>query len=159
MNDATDKEPSDAGRAGSISAEVQLPSADLTQDMPFFIRKLGFRLDKIFPADNPAVAILSGHGLTLRLQRGAAGAPGTIRLLCDDPDGFAEGETLLTAPNGTRIEIVEAKPPLVMPDTFMDQDSPGRQIELAGLTCPDIVATAMAALGVEGKSKSARERA
>ncbi len=49
--------------------------------------------------------------------------------------------------------------PLVMPDTFMDQDSPRRQVELAGLTCPDIVATAMTALGVEGKSETAQGRA
>ncbi len=49
--------------------------------------------------------------------------------------------------------------PLVMPDTFMDQDSPRRQVELAGLTCPDIVATAMTALGVEGNSETARGRA
>jgi 1-deoxy-D-xylulose-5-phosphate synthase len=49
--------------------------------------------------------------------------------------------------------------PLVMPDTFMDQDSPRKQVELAGLTCPDIVATALAALGVDAKSESARGRA
>ncbi|MFT5485324.1 MAG: 1-deoxy-D-xylulose-5-phosphate synthase [Paracoccaceae bacterium] len=49
--------------------------------------------------------------------------------------------------------------PLVMPDTFMDQDSPRKQVELAGLTCPDIVATAMTALGVEGKSETAQGRA
>ena len=46
--------------------------------------------------------------------------------------------------------------PLVMPDTFMDQDAPSRQVELAGLTCPDIVATAMTALGMESKSETAQ---
>ena len=49
--------------------------------------------------------------------------------------------------------------PLVMPDTFMDQDSPRKQVEFAGLTCPDIVTTAMAALGVEAKSETAQGRA
>lgn len=49
--------------------------------------------------------------------------------------------------------------PLVMPDTFMDQDSPRKQVELAGLTSPDIVTTAMTALGVEGKSETAQGRA
>ena len=49
--------------------------------------------------------------------------------------------------------------PLVMPDTFMDQDSPRRQVELAGLTAPDIAASAMAALGVDAKTESARGRA
>ena len=49
--------------------------------------------------------------------------------------------------------------PLVMPDTFMDQDSPRKQVEFAGLTCPDIVTTAMAALGIEAKSETAQGRA
>lgn len=49
--------------------------------------------------------------------------------------------------------------PLVMPDTFMDQDSPRKQVEFAGLTCPDIVTTAMTALGVEVKSETAQGRA
>lgn len=49
--------------------------------------------------------------------------------------------------------------PLVMPDIFMDQDSPRRQVELAGLTAPDIAASAMAALGVDAKTESARGRA
>ena len=48
--------------------------------------------------------------------------------------------------------------PLVMPDVFFDQDSPRKQVEFAGLTCPDIVATALSALGVEG-ANAARERA
>ena len=48
--------------------------------------------------------------------------------------------------------------PLVMPDVFFDQDSPRKQAEFAGLTCPDIVATALSALGVEG-ANAARERA
>ena len=49
--------------------------------------------------------------------------------------------------------------PMVMPDLFLDQDSPRRQVELAGLASTDIVATAMAALGVEAASSSAGERA
>jgi quercetin dioxygenase-like cupin family protein len=38
-----------------------------------------------------------------------------LRLLCRNPEEFAEGATELTAPNGTCIEIVEADPPLVLP--------------------------------------------
>ena len=49
--------------------------------------------------------------------------------------------------------------PLVMPDRFMDQDAPRKQVEMAGLTCPDIVATAMMALGVDTKSETAQGRA
>ncbi|MBC8220956.1 MAG: cupin domain-containing protein, partial [Proteobacteria bacterium] len=51
----------------------------------------------------------------LRLERGGSGSPGKLRLLCRNPEEFAEGATELTAPNGTCIEIVEADPPLVLP--------------------------------------------
>ncbi len=103
--------------ASIVGAEIRLPSTDLNQDLAFFLEALGFRLDTIFPADNPAVAAISGHGVRIRLERGAEEAPGTLRLLCDDPSGFADGRTHLTAPNGTLIEIVEAHPSFVQPAT------------------------------------------
>jgi quercetin dioxygenase-like cupin family protein len=99
------------------AAEVCLPSTDLTADLAYYTGTLGFRLDTIFPADDPAVATLSGHGLRLRLERGAAVAPGVLRLLCKDPSVFAGGERTLTAPNGTRILLVDADPPLEIPQT------------------------------------------
>ncbi len=102
--------------AATIRAEIRLPTSDLRDDLPFFTKVLGFRLDMIYPADNPEVAILSGHGLRLRLQKGAPEAPGTLRLLTDDA-GFADGKRDLTAPNGTRIEIDALNPPLVLPET------------------------------------------
>lgn len=97
-------------------AEVRLPTAELRDDLPFYTKVLGMRLDMIYPADNPEVAVLSGHGLRIRIQKGAPEAPGTLRILTDDPD-FAGGERLLTAPNGTRIEVDELNPPLVLPAT------------------------------------------
>ena len=100
-----------AARGGVRRAEFRLPSRDLHADLSFFGETLGFRLDSIFPADDPAVAVMSGHGLRLRLVRGADEAPGAIRLLCDDPAGFAGGERDLVAPNGTRIEIRPAAAP------------------------------------------------
>jgi quercetin dioxygenase-like cupin family protein len=99
------------------SAQIRLPSNDLKMDLPFFQRVLGFKLDKIFPADDPAVAILSGHGLCLRLERGALEAPATLRLLCDRPQEFADGKTEFIAPNGCRIEVVSAHSPLIQPQT------------------------------------------
>ena len=103
--------------ASILAAEIRLPSDDLKLDLPFFTKKLGFRLDQIFPADDPSVAVISGHGLRLRLERGAKEAPGTLRLLCDGPEAFAAGAGSLSAPNGTLIEIVDAHPPLTMPAT------------------------------------------
>jgi quercetin dioxygenase-like cupin family protein len=96
-------------------AEVVLPCAELERTLDFFTEKLGFRLEAIFPADAPAVAVVVGHGLRLRLEREAEGAPGRIRLLCREPDAVAGGERLLIAPNGTRVELVEAETPVVVP--------------------------------------------
>ena len=86
-------------------AEIRLPTNELRDDIPFYTKVLGLRMDMIYPADDPQVAVFSGHGLRLRIEKGAPEGPGTIRLLTDSPDAFAGGQRVLTAPNGTRIEI------------------------------------------------------
>lgn len=92
---------------------------DLPETMQFFIERLGFRLDAIFPADGPRTAILSHNGLTLRLGldvREDEGI-GTLNVLCDDP-GQLPGETReLTAPNGAVVRLVHANPPMMLPPT------------------------------------------
>ncbi|MCE8545448.1 cupin [Ruegeria pomeroyi] len=98
-------------------AEMRLPTQELRDDIPFYTKVLGMRMDMIYPADDPRIAVFSGHGLRLRIEKGAPEAPSTLRILTDDPDGFADGQRRLTAPNGTRIEIEERHPPLVMPQT------------------------------------------
>lgn len=98
-------------------AEMRLPTSALRDDIPFFTRTLGMRMDMIFPADDPRVAVFSGHGLRVRLETGAAEPPGTLRILAADPDGFAGGQRRLVAPNGTRIEIEPLHPPLAVPAT------------------------------------------
>ncbi len=100
-----------------VEAEIRLPASDLHDDLRYFQGRLGFRLERIFPADDPTVAVLSGHGVRLRLERGATEDPGTLRLLSADPEAYGADETDLIAPNGTRIEIVEANPPLDIPKT------------------------------------------
>ena len=107
-----------SNRADNIQgAEIRLPTADLSADLAFFMKTLGFRMDKIYPADYPTISVLSGHGLTIRLEQGASEPPGTLRILCRDPAALAGGQTELTAPNGTRVEIVQADPPLEIPET------------------------------------------
>ena len=98
-------------------AEIRLPTAELRDDLPFYTKVLGMRLDMIYPADDPQVAVLSGHGLRIRIQKGASEAPGTIRILTENPDTFAGGKRDLIAPNGTRVEIDELNPPLHLPPT------------------------------------------
>ncbi len=97
------------------TAEVVLPCGNLDDMLTFFMDRLGFRISTIFPADDPAIAVLSGHGLTVRIERGATGTPGTLRLNCSDPAALGGGAESLTAPNGTIIELVDANPPLDIP--------------------------------------------
>ncbi|MEO6625329.1 MAG: cupin domain-containing protein [Burkholderiaceae bacterium] len=97
------------------SAELVLPAAALDETLAFFTGQLGFRVVSVYPADDPQAISVEGHGLRLQLNRNAAGDPGTLRLVCLQPDRVAGGARGLVAPNGTRIDIIDADPPLVLP--------------------------------------------
>ena len=103
--------------SSDIKAEFLLPTEELRNDLPFFTRTLGMRLENIFPADDPSVASFSGHGVRIRIEKGAAVPPGLLRILTDDPDSFADGKRSLTAPNGTKVEIVPLSPTVEQPAT------------------------------------------
>ena len=49
-------------------APLVLTVHDLAETIDFFTRRLGFRVDMIVPADEPKTAVLSGQGMTLRLE-------------------------------------------------------------------------------------------
>ena len=97
------------------SAEIVLPCGAFDETLAFFTEDLGFRVATIFPADAPATAVITGHGLRLRLDRHGAGDPGALRLASRNPDAVAGGVRGIVAPNGTRIEIVDADPPIELP--------------------------------------------
>jgi len=99
----------------AVRAQVVLPCGELEETLAFFTDRLGFRVAAIYPADDPSVAVVSGFGLRVELRRGGGGAPGVLRLLVTNPADFAGGVSELIAPNGTRVEIVDADPPLVVP--------------------------------------------
>ena len=100
----------------NFQAEIVLPTTDLHAEMPFF-EALGFRLDHIYPSDDPTVAILSGHGLRMRLDKEAKGSPGTINLLTDDDALLAQNIETRTAPNGTTVKVLRKTAPLEKPQT------------------------------------------
>ncbi|CAF2998644.1 unnamed protein product [Rotaria sp. Silwood2] len=101
------------------SAQVILPCSPFDETLKFFTNRLGFQLDLISPADDPAIAVLSGYGLNLRLERNTGEmtqATSTIRLLVkNDSELFQNAITEMFAPNGTRIQIVKETTELVMP--------------------------------------------
>lgn len=98
-----------------MRAEVRLPTTDLRADLGFFTKTLGMRMDMIYPADDPAVAVFTGHGLRVRLEA-SDDAPALIRIMTDDT-GFADGAQTLTSPGGTGVEIAPLNPPLELPET------------------------------------------
>jgi quercetin dioxygenase-like cupin family protein len=91
-------------------AEIVLPSGPLAETLAFFTDVLGFRIETIFPAEDPTTASLSGHGLRVRLSPEGVDT-GTIRLTCETPPS----ESMLAAPNGTRIELVAREAPAIVP--------------------------------------------
>lgn len=98
------------------SAQVVIPCSDLQATLDFFIEQLGFRIEAIFPADSPSTAVISGHGVTLRLETSDrdASVP-SLRLLCDH-SALTDLPRELEAPNGMTIELVDAKPPIDVPE-------------------------------------------
>jgi quercetin dioxygenase-like cupin family protein len=105
-------------RASEIhGAEVVLPSTDLAADIEFLDRTLGFRLDTIYPADDPRVATMSGYGLRVRLDRDVASPAPDLRLLCEHPEAVANGNRTLVAPNGARVHLVAARQTFETPPT------------------------------------------
>ena len=121
-------------------SEVELACADLAPALAFFTGVLGFRIDRIFPAEEPKVASLSGHGLRLRLAPGDGG-PGRIRLPCDTLPATRK----LVAPNGTTIEWVLEDPPVDLPrlaPKFLlvrAVDSPDPDAGRAGMLYRDLI--------------------
>ncbi len=100
-----------------IKAEICGPTSDIRADIAYFTKTLGFKMDMIYPADDPQVAVFSGFGTSLRLDQQSDLAPVTLRLRCDDPEALG-GIGAQTAPGGTKIDITEMHPPLVLPQTL-----------------------------------------
>lgn len=90
--------------------EIIVPAPSFDSGVEFF-ESHGFRIDQIFPADDPAIARMSGHGLHLRLERDETVAAPLLRL----PAGLAEPHEV-TGPNGTQLRFVSDSGEMAMPD-------------------------------------------
>ena len=108
-------------------AQVVFASVNLTDDLAFFTDIVGFRLNAIYPSDDPQVAILNGYGLEIRLDRAAQRSNGQTIIL---PTGTTmpldrasagawssapRGGMQSQAPNGVVIEVPPAATGLTIP--------------------------------------------
>jgi len=122
-------------------AEVCLPCAALSPALEFYVGRLGFRVETIFPAEEPTDALLSGHGLRLRLAPGG-GDPGHLRLLLA---GQKSGPERLVAPNGTVVDLAPLVAPMDIPPLdpgfviTRQQDNPGHGEGRAGMLYRDLI--------------------
>lgn len=57
------------GNESSEGFQIVVPCSSLEPTMRFLINQLDFRLDMIMPADAPRIALVSGHGIHLRLEQ------------------------------------------------------------------------------------------
>jgi quercetin dioxygenase-like cupin family protein len=106
------------------SAELVVPCENLAQSLAFYVDELGFRLELIFPADAPRVAVISGYGVRLRLDVEAErGVP--ILALTRSIEAPASGSAIeRVSPDGTRIECLYEDSALKLPPlaaTFLIQ--------------------------------------
>jgi quercetin dioxygenase-like cupin family protein len=103
---------------GLESAQVVVPCVDIAGTLAFFTDRLGFRVRVISPADDPAMVVIEGLGIRLRLQRvpsDSSPIPPTLHVLCADPAAIAGGADQIVAPNGSLIMLLPVDPPLELP--------------------------------------------
>ena len=61
------------------AAQIRLACPDLEASLRFYTEKLGFAVELVMPADAPSLAVVSAHGLTLRLEADTCAAAGEPR--------------------------------------------------------------------------------
>ena len=71
-----------------MGGEILVPVKDMAAALTILREGLELKLEKIYPADDPRIAVLSGYGLRLRLDREAECSPPAIRLPIEKPSGF-----------------------------------------------------------------------
>ncbi|HEY1416604.1 MAG TPA: cupin domain-containing protein, partial [Myxococcaceae bacterium] len=88
-------------------AAVRFPVESLDAAIEF-LERFGFRLDEIAPADDPSVALLSGHGLLLELKRSRAAA---VELLVPARAAPAPGRHV--GPGGLVVDVAGSGTPVI----------------------------------------------
>lgn len=92
-----------------LQGAVRVPANPLEGAIEF-LERFGFRLEEIAPADDPSEALMTGHGLRLRLDRSH---PGAIELVVPAGGTLQPGRHL--GPAGLAVEVSAPKTPEVPP--------------------------------------------
>ncbi len=95
------------------SANIVVPCKNFNRSLEFFTEQLGFRVEVIFPADAPSVAVISGYGLNLRLEHSNENQPLTIQLV---GDFTSEISREIYSPDGVRVILIDDKPAIEIPE-------------------------------------------
>ena len=113
-----DSHSSLASIAPSIRAsQIVVCCTDLSASLQFLTRRLGFKVRLIMPSEAPALAVLSAHGCTLRLQVAPVEAITHVqlRLLCDMATLPPGTPATMQGPDGLQVELVDAEAPIDVP--------------------------------------------
>ena len=94
------------------SSEIVIGCPDLDLALAYFTEQLGFRLDAIFPADAPRIAVVSGLGNRVRLEQAASNQGPRLRILGSAPD--------CDPPPGLELEFVDDASALHVPPLAAD---------------------------------------
>ena len=84
-------------------------SPSFAKGVTFFRDELGFTLEKITPSENPSLAVFSGDGINICLDKTIQAAPVTLRVSTDNKDLLGIEKI---GPNGTKV-IYELAPSTV----------------------------------------------
>jgi mannose-6-phosphate isomerase-like protein (cupin superfamily) len=129
---------SDTSEAPDIrDVHVVVRTARFDDDLAALLAEHGFRVDAIFPADAPSTAIVSAHGVRLRLEQSTIPAPVTLHLLSDALTGsrtLPGGTTLAYRPFTTTYELPDHRPSLVV-----SHDDGERSVGRAGMRYRDLL--------------------
>jgi len=94
----------------SASGHIVVSGQPFDDTLAFLTDDIGFRVDRISPADDPSTAVLSGFGLTMFVDRNVA--PSELTLVVERGAAAA-----VQAPNGVTIQSTEpATADYVLPD-------------------------------------------
>ena len=102
-----------------LQAQIVIACAKFEATFAALTGELGFRVETIFPADAPTSAVISGHGVTLRLEavsKALVGTPAVLRLITHQPPSdirvpdlmidWVQNVSQLTVPEGKQEFII-----------------------------------------------------